>query len=183
MKKSIIILGSIISGLAVGTPALAQTHQDTNQQVVVQGLNSIVAGLPVGTSAMTQTSRDSDRQVVVLELMIYADKGRTVEAQVSSSRRINSYAPKVFARRGGDWKVVLHGDRGASFTVNDPASDVEIENPRGYKSPYSEVAMSGYFSTTLVVPLYGLQGEWLGAKEIEIIDIRTDETILWTTIR
>lgn len=212
MKKMTTILGSIIAGLAVGTMATAQTYQDTTQQVGVEGPDlvatdgsvgttattqtnpattqqggvegsgSVTTGGPVGPTETVQTHKGSDRQVVVLDLMLYAERGRTIAGDVASARRIDSFAPKVFARKGGDWKVLLLGDREASFTINDPASDVEIENPRGSKSPFSEVAMSGSFSSTLVVPLYGLQGEWLGAQEIEIVDMRTNKTILWTSI-
>ncbi len=176
MTKRITILFSIIAGLVVGTPALAQTLQDTNQQPTVYGPNLVDTRPDDGT---VQKERP---QSAVIELQLYADRGRTVDAKVESLRTIESLAPKVYARRGGDWKVSIIGDREASFVVNDPATDVEIENPRGAKSPFSEVTMKGYFSTTLVFPLYGRKGESLGASEIEIVDTLTGRTLLRTTI-
>lgn len=123
------------------------------------------------------------REVAVLELLLTLQEGRTTEARLKSARRINSFAPKVFARQGGDWKVTISGAQSASYFINDPATDIEVENPPDDRSPYSQVRLSGVQDWTLVVPLYGQDGESLGAREITITDVRRRREILRAPIR
>lgn len=119
---------------------------------------------------------DELRQVAVLSIALDAVDGEIREARVNSSERIASYAPKVFARRGGDWEVIIEGRSRASFFVNNPALR-EAEAHPSSNDRYEWVGETGLIEWPLVVPLYR-DGRSLGARSITIRDTRTGATIL-----
>lgn len=119
---------------------------------------------------------DDSRQVAVLSITLDAVDGEVRSARVTASRRIASYAPKVFARRGGDWEVVIEGDARHSFFVNNPALR-EAEAHPSSDDKYHWVGETGPIEWSLVVPLY-VEGRNLGARSITIRDTRTRATIL-----
>jgi hypothetical protein len=116
------------------------------------------------------------RQVAVVNIQLNIENGEVISARIVSSKRVNSIAPKVFARQSGDWVVTIEGDRTKSFFVANPAY-LEAETREGSKNPYTYVAEDGVLDWSLVVPLYA-DGEPLGAKSITIHDRRSEQIIL-----
>lgn len=116
------------------------------------------------------------RQVALLNIALRYVDGKVVASEVQSSKRINSIAPKVFARQGGDWLVTLHGGEEHSFFVFNPGY-LEAENREGASTPYTYVAQDGTVNWKLVVPLYR-DGKRIEADSFSIKDRRTDEVIL-----
>jgi hypothetical protein len=101
-------------------------------------------------------------------------------AKVASSRRINSFAPKVFARQGGAWEVIIEGDTRRSFFVDNPALR-EAEAHPSSNNKYQWVGETGVIDWPLIVPLYA-EGRALGARAITIRDTSTGATILQTSL-
>jgi hypothetical protein len=99
-----------------------------------------------------------------------------VTARVARARVITGAAPKVFARNSGDWEVRLIGETPASYRIPNPLADIEVENPPGSKSPFSQVAPTGPVPVQIVVPLTR-DGRSLGVQSIEIFDIVTGQRI------
>lgn len=120
------------------------------------------------------------RQVAVLSITLDVVNGDVRSARVTSSKRIASYAPKVFARRGGAWEVIIEGETRKSFFVNNPARR-EAEAHPSSNDRYQWVGETGSIDWPLVVPLYH-DGRSLGARSITIRDTRTGATILQTDL-
>lgn len=123
---------------------------------------------------------DAQRQVAVLSIALDVVKGEVRSARVTSSKRISSYAPKVFARRAGDWEVIIEGETRKSFFVNNPALR-EAEAHPSSNDRYQWVGETGSIDWPLIVPLYA-DGRSLGARSITIRDTRTGATILQTNL-
>ena len=119
--------------------------------------------------------RDVQR-VAVLSIRLDIVKGEVRSAIVQSARRLASVAPKVFARRGGTWEVVIEGDTPRSFFVDHPGRR-EAEAHPGSGNRYESVDLTGMVEWPLVVPLYA-NGRSLGARSITIRDTGTGATVL-----
>ena len=100
-----------------------------------------------------------------------------VTARVTRTRVITAAAPKVFARSSGEWEVRLIGRTPVSYRIPNPLTDIEVENPVGSKSPFSQVEPSGPVPVQIVVPLTR-GGRSLGVQSIEIVDTTTGQTII-----
>ena len=98
-------------------------------------------------------------------------------ARVGKVQVVNGAAPKVFARNSGDWEVRLKGRTPVSYRIPNPLTDIEIENPKGSKSPFSQVEQAGPVPVQIVVPL-SRDGRSLGVESIEIVDTVTGQTIV-----
>jgi hypothetical protein len=122
----------------------------------------------------------AQRQVAVLSIALDVVKGEVRSARVTSSKRIASYAPKVFARLAGDWEVIIEGETRKSFYVNNPALR-EAEAHPSSNDRYQWVGETGSIDWSLVVPLYD-GDRALGARSITIRDTRTGATILQTDL-
>lgn len=123
---------------------------------------------------------DAQHQVAVLSIALDVVKGEVRSARLTSSKRMASYAPKVFARQAGDWEVTIEGDTRKSFFVNNPALR-EAEAHPSSNDRYQWVGETGSIDWPLVVPLYS-DGRALGARSITIRDTRTGATILRTAL-
>jgi hypothetical protein len=119
-------------------------------------------------------------QVAVLSISLDVVDGVVRSARVTSAKRIASFAPKVFARRGGEWEVIIEGGKRHSFFVNNPARR-EAEAHPSSNDQYEWVGETGAINWPLVVPLY-VDGRAIGARSITIRDTRTGATILQTDI-
>lgn len=182
MKKIISMTKTILLSLAIATSATAGNDHTRPQEQGKNSLSTIISSI-MSIHQNTDPNRETFKQeVVVLELMLYPDRGRTSDAQVISARRIDSAAPKVFARKGGSWQVTLHGKDKVGYVINDPVSDIEIENPEDAKTPFSEVAIQAPHKTTLIIPLYHPESGPIAAQEIEIVDTRINKTVLWAQV-
>jgi hypothetical protein len=100
-----------------------------------------------------------------------------VTARVARARVVAGAAPKLFARNSGDWEVRLKGRTPMSYRIPNPLADIEIENPKGSRSPFSQVVPTGPVPVQIVVPLTR-DGRSLGVESIEIVDTVTGQTIL-----
>jgi hypothetical protein len=136
--------------------------------------------VPAQEQRPTKPPNDAQHQVAVLSIKLEVVKGEVRSARVTSSKRIASYAPKVFARRAGDWEVIVEGETRKSFFVNNPALR-EAEAHPSSNDRYQWVGETGSIDWPLVVPLYA-DGRSLGARSITIRDTRTGATILQTEL-
>lgn len=118
----------------------------------------------------------AQHRVAVLSITLDVVKGEVRSARVTSSKRIASYAPKVFARRAGAWEVIIEGETRKSFFVNNPALR-EAEAHPSSNDRYQWVGETGSIDWPLVVPLFD-GGRALGARSITIRDTRTGAMIL-----
>lgn len=130
-------------------------------------------------------------QVVVLELELSSAPSaaavpgapaaqaasRQVTARVTKARMIVAAAPKVFARSAGEWEVRLIGRTPLSYRIPNPLTDIEVENPPGSKSPFSQVEPAGPVAVQIVVPLTR-DGRTLGVQSIDIVDTVTGQRIV-----
>ncbi len=123
---------------------------------------------------------NTQQQVAVLTITLDVVKGEVRSARVTSSKRMASYAPKVFARRAGAWEVTIEGETRKSFFVDNPALR-EAEAHPSSNDKYEWVGETGAIVWPLVVPLYA-EGRALGARSITIRDTRTGATILQTNL-
>ena len=122
------------------------------------------------------TAPGDGQRVAVLSIRLDIVKGEVRSAIVQSARRLASVAPKVFARRGGTWEVVIEGDTPRSFFVDHPGRR-EAEAHSGSGNRYESVDLTGTVEWPLVVPLYA-NGRSLGARSITIRDTGTGATVL-----
>lgn len=136
--------------------------------------------VPAQEQRPAKPPNDALHQVAVLSIMLDVVKGEVRSARVTSSKRIASYSPKVFARRAGDWEVIIEGETRKSFFVNNPALR-EAEAHPSSNDRYQWVGETGSIDWPLVVPLY-VDGRELGARSITIRDTRTGATILQTNL-
>jgi hypothetical protein len=167
MKKSCLWL---VAGLLCGS-ALAQQVDPTRAKVPAKIAVRVDEQKPA-------TVPNGVQQVALLSIKLDVVKGEVQTARVTSSKRIASYAPKVFVRRSGPWEVVIDGDTRRSFFVDSPARR-EAEAHRSSNDKYQWVDETGSIDWPLVVPLYA-DGRALGARSITIRDTRTGATILQT---
>lgn len=100
-----------------------------------------------------------------------------ITARVAKTQMISGAAPKVFARNSGDWEVRLMGQTPFSYRIPNPLTDIEIENPPGSKSPFSQVEATGPVRVQIVVPLTR-DGRSLGVQSVEIVDTITGQIIV-----
>jgi hypothetical protein len=121
-----------------------------------------------------------DQKVAVMMIRLDVDKGAVRSARVASSRRMASFAPKVFVRQSGAWEVIIEGDTRRSFFVDNPALR-EAEAHPSSNNKYQWVGETGVIDWPLIVPLYA-EGRALGARAITIRDTSTGATILQTTL-
>lgn len=160
-----IILLIAMSGAAHGQPTATQKAS----KIVIRAEEPQAAKPPTGPQA-----------VAVLMIKLEVERGAVRSARVASSKRIASYAPKVFARRGGAWEVIIEGETRRSFFVDNPAWREAEAHPTS-DNRYQWVAQTGSIDWPLVVPLYA-DGKALGARSITVRDTRTGVTILQTEI-
>jgi len=116
------------------------------------------------------------RQVAVLNIQFQVEGGKILEAGVVDAKRIDSIAPKVFSRKGGDWQVLINGSRQNSFYVFNPIY-LEADEKEGAKKPFTWIPQDGTVNWSLVVPLYRGTSR-LNAEPITIIDRQSGEVIL-----
>ncbi len=119
-------------------------------------------------------------QSAVLSLMLSGD-GRSAP-RLSTLRLVDSAAPKVFARSGGDWEVRLIGAETVTYRISNPVTDVEVENPPGSRTPFSQVRQTGDVPFDLIVPL-SRNGRALGVRRVDIVDLTTGRTVISTPVR
>ena len=118
----------------------------------------------------------------MLDLMLDADGGELRAAQVDRVQVVSANAPKVFARNRGTWEVRLQGRQPVSYRIPNPLEDIEIENPPGSPSPFSQVAPTGPVPFELIVPLTRA-GSTLGVQRIQVVDTVTGRVIVDTPVR
>lgn len=121
-----------------------------------------------------------NQQVAVLSISLSFERGEVTAAKVTSSKRISSFAPKVFARQGGDWQVVINGEIERAFYVNNPGLR-EAEAHPSSRDRYEWVGETSVIDWPLVIPLYA-DGRSLGARSVTIVDVATKRVILETAI-
>ena len=136
--------------------------------------------VPTQEQRPTRPPTDAQRQVAVLSIALEVVKGEVRSARVTSSKRIASYAPKVFARTAGAWEVIIEGETRKSFFVSNPALREAEAHPTS-NDRYEWVGETGTIDWALVVPLYA-DGRALGARSITIRDAQTGATILQTDL-
>lgn len=115
------------------------------------------------------------QKVAALTIALSLNKGKVTDARLLQSRRINSVAPKVFARQAGDWQVTLIGERDYSFYVISP-SYREAEAHPSSGNRYQWVAQDGRVEWPLILPLYK-DGKAIHVERVLIRDVKTGERI------
>jgi hypothetical protein len=88
----------------------------------------------------------------------------------------------VFARSRGTWEVRLQGRQPVTYRIPNPLEDIEIENPPGAPSPFSQVVPTGPVPFELVVPLTRA-GTPLGVERIQVVDTVTGRVVVDTPVR
>ncbi len=118
---------------------------------------------------------DKGRQVAVVNIRLQMENGKVSAARVVQTRRINSFAPKVFLRQGGDWEVRINGEERDRFFTFNPGYR-EAETGKSETNPYTWIGHSGSLDWRLVIPLY--RGDRrIDARSIVVIDRKTSELI------
>jgi hypothetical protein len=121
-------------------------------------------------------------QVAVLNLMLDAEGRELRGARVDRVQVVFANAPKVFARSRGTWEVRLQGRQPVTYRIPNPLEDIEIENPPGSPSPFSQVVPTGPVPFELVVPLTRA-GSPLGVERIQVVDTVTGRVVVDTPVR
>jgi hypothetical protein len=137
-----------------------------------------VIDLPGFLSAKEETpvkKPESGQQVAVFQVQLESD-GQKVQGRVLSQKVISSFAPKSVARSAGEWEVRIKGQKDLVYQIPNPLTDIEVERPDDEKQPFEAVKTDSY-DWTLIVPLYH-DGEPLGARTIEVVDLSTQTTVL-----
>lgn len=134
--------------------------------------------LTAGQQAPVNSPKDYHRIAVMNVTLIPDDK--QVRAKVNSTKLVKGFAPKVFTKSGGTWKVKIVGDKTVSYTLNNPYHDIEIEKDPN-KGTFKLVEMDSPLEWTFVVPLYK-EGKPIGAKSIEIWDLVSKRKVIETSI-
>jgi hypothetical protein len=120
--------------------------------------------------------RRSIQQVVVMNIELVFEAGKVQNAKVLISKRLNSFAPKVFARQKGEWEVVINSAEPRKFYVDNPGWR-EAETDNDSEKAYEWVAESGKIQWPLVIPLYDKDGA-IKAETITIRDVNSGAIIL-----
>ena len=168
MKRFWICVTVVFFGAANGQPTEATRPKEPVKIVSAQ------------EQRPTKPPTGAQHRVAVLSITLDVVNGEVRSARVTSSKRIASYAPKVFARRAGPWEVIIEGETRKSFFVNNPALR-EAEAHPSSNDRYQWVGETGSIDWPLVIPLYD-DGRTLGARSITIRDTRTGATILQTDL-
>lgn len=179
MRYQSIIVGAL--GLTLAASAAfgqASRNQPSESAAPAKTYKEAVekTGKNRGTRPLPQT------EVAVLYLKLDASGGKVRRAEVERMLVVRSRPPKVFARSGGTWEVQLDGEQRARYRIQNPLQDVEIENPKGSRSPFSQVLMDGLVPVDLVVPL-SRGGKNLAVQRIRIVDTETGKTIVDAPVR
>jgi hypothetical protein len=169
MKKTFIAI--VICGAGL-TQARAQ-QQDAERVRELRKSARVEAAKPAAAPAGQQ-------QVAVLAVKLDVVKGEVRTARVESVKRVAGYAPKVFAREGGMWEVVIEGETRRTFFVDSPARREAEAYPRS-NSDYQWVDETGTLDWRLVVPLYA-DGRSLGARSVTVRDKLTGATIVQSNL-
>lgn len=134
---------------------------------------------PIDVEAVTaepvpfEAPDDGVRRVLVAEVEIFTEGDRPF-GEVVSTEEIDSYAPKVFVRAGGDWLVRLDADPVREFFVLDPRfAETETEDGDGL----TWIQRPEPVLWTLVIPLYA-DGEPLEFNTATVIDLATEIEII-----
>lgn len=117
-----------------------------------------------------------EREVVIVSMALDFANGELQNARKLSSKRVNSVAPKVFLRKGGDWKVTINAQEKHSFFVNNPGWR-EAEPDASSGDSYEWIPTDGEIEWSLVVPLYK-DGRSISARSLTISDTKTGRTLL-----
>jgi hypothetical protein len=154
--------------------------------------NAPVAPLPPGvdsfqeavrqTRERTYEQRPPSGEVAVLDLVLDADGAGLREARLNRVQVVSANPPKVFARNRGTWEVRLQGRQPVTYRIPNPLEDIEIENPPGSPSPFSQVVPTGPVPFELVVPLTRA-GSSLGVERIQVVDTVTGRVVVDTPVR
>lgn len=126
------------------------------------------------------TAPEDGRQVLVVRYRLSYEEGKVTQAEVVRSEQIASIAPKVGARRSGDWLVAVEGGKGLSFFTFDPGrreATPDEESGTGYEW----VVETGELDWTLVVPLYQGDVRIEKVERITVEDAATGELLFETS--
>jgi hypothetical protein len=134
------------------------------------------------TRERTYEQRAPSGEVAVLGLMLDADGGELRAARVDRVQVVSANPPKVLARNRGTWEVRLQGRQEVTYRIPNPLEDIEIENPPGSPSPFSQVAPTGPVPFELIVPLTRA-GSPLEVERIQVVDTVTGRVIVDTPVR
>lgn len=155
--------------LLVTVGASAQLTHNTPQ-----GVNSPTS-IEVDNTPTPAAKPTSYQKVAALTIALNLEAGKVTDARLLKSRRLNSVAPKAFARQTGDWKVTLIGEQEYSFFVISPAYR-EAEAHRSSNNRYQWVAQDGRVEWPLIIPLYK-DGKAINVERVFIRDVKTGERI------
>lgn len=178
MKKS--ALATALCNLVAAVTAAVATTATFAQERPQPGPPDRPPEIPSADDPKPVTPPTDGRQVAVLDIELVYENGRVVQATLREAKRVNSIAPKVFARQGGEWEVTIHGNRETTFYVADPGY-LEAETRDGSRNPFTYVPPDGTVSWNLVVPLYR-NGNSLDVDSITITDVDSGNVILETRI-
>jgi hypothetical protein len=178
-----ITLVALLAALAAA-PAAAQTSTSSGQAGTSPASPKVdtFQGAIEQTRPNTQTRPHPESEVAVLHLMLEAEAGRLKRAQVERLMVANANPPKVFARSRGTWEVRLQGRETVTYRIPNPLEDIEVENPPGSTSPFSQVKPEGMMPFDIVVPL-SRGGSSLGVERIQVRDTVTGQLVIDTPVR
>ena len=120
---------------------------------------------------------DGTSRVAVLTLTGKVEDGRTTGLEVADKKVVATYSPKVRERSAGDWQINVGGDKGFSYMIPNPLTDIEIENREGNEAPFRNLQASEAGDVTIVIPLTDGDNVF-SADDIEIIELNSKETLL-----
>ena len=124
--------------------------------------------------------KPKEAKVVVIKYLLDFQKGELMNARVRSQQFINSTAPKVFARQGGDWIVTLEGEQSVNFFVYNPGALEAEEWPKQNRG-LEIVPADGQVEWSLVVPL-NYQGSPIQLRRVVVRDARTNKLLFSTDV-
>lgn len=168
------LLAAVVSAHAVA--------QESPAAPLPRGVDSFEDAVRQTRERTLQQRPRPSTEVAVLDLMLDADGRELRAARVERVQVVAANAPKAFARSRGSWEVRLQGRQPVSYRIPNPLEDIEIENPPGSPSPFSQVIPTGPVPFELVVPL-SRAGSSLGVERIQIVDTITGRVIVDTPVR
>jgi len=120
-----------------------------------------------------------DSKVAVIKLILSVQNGEVKQMTLHSVKVINSIGPERPSPREGEWLVELKGADGVSFSINNPVTEMKLDNngqhPDKDGNPHKPV--EGQFNWTLFIPLY-YKNEPLFVREIIITDKATNRPLV-----